>query len=1211
MLGSLTRTCGWAHVEANDDCVGRGGQRYVGLGHATHGRVNDLDLDLGLVHFLKRVAQRFDGALNVGLDDQVELGRALFDAIEEVIEAHMALGLLLLQASTHRTLFSELASIALIFEYAELVARGRNARQAQDLDRIGRRGLLGMIAVRVDKRANTTVALASDNGIARLERTALHEHGSNRAATLVEVRFDNEAGSQSVGVSLKFKHISLKDDGLEQVVDAELLLRGNVHEHVGTAPLFGDDSMLNELLAHAVGLRARFVDFIHGNHDRHICSLSVVDGLNGLGHNAVVGSNHQNDDIGYLGAASTHGGKCLMARGVDEGNLATIDVNDRSTDMLRNAASLTRRDAGVANGVEQRRFAMVDVAHNGNHGRTRLEVFFLVVVHDGEFLFRRHDAHLAAHIVGDELDKLVAHGLGDGKGLAEQEQALDHVARGYAEQVGEFAHGGTLHDLDDIFIEHQAGIDATLHCLLGNALALSGLALFLTLLTTAFALVIRCGSNGGTRLGEHLVALHLLGLNGHLGVTIFAIVGKLRNVRLKMVASTLTSALGIFLIASSGVAIARRASCLLGGKTVLLSLNLRKQRVEGRFARRCGRCGLRATLDSGFGGGLFRTAVRQGLGNSLLLGDLGSEFRGARVLRGLLATMLGSSFLLFNLAGQARKARIHRRRRRTLGLLGGSGCSGSLALSCRIMLTTSAFFGAKLTLALDSGTTCTLLFGLLLVGGSLFSLGLSGCFGIHARSCLGAKLGGERLADFFYVGLGKDACVALRGDLEILNAREQHLAVHAEFLRQLMNSHAGHMVLLVSSPAMLFAVGMDAAETASRTCMVAARGTVFSDICAEFAFFNVLFLVEQEILFMYGCRSVETCRFNIDVPAGQACSEAGVLAFLANGKRQLIVGYDNGGVVFILVDDDAVHASGAQSLSDVLRGIFIPLNDVNALVAKLFDNHAHTRALGANARANRIEIGLAACDGDLRAGAGLAGDGFDFDHTVINFGHFEFEKTTNEVGVSTRNDDSGTGRFATSARLKRVGVAHIDDEHLNALVVAIVFAHRTLVALVGVALLVVMRKFGLNTIANLHDGEVGRRLKHGGSHDVAHAVAELLVDALTARFANHGGDNALCILSGDAAHAFGSNVALFELGVFAGLLVRLANRNELVDINLARGAVDGDASVPLKVKNVLIALGKRRLKTLDKIELVDLLLVRQGLQGLHKLGCHCLPSSSQ
>ena len=1211
MLGSLARTCSRAHVEADDDCVGRGGQRYVGLGHATHGRVDDLNLDLGLVHLLERVAQRFDGALNVGLHDQVELGRALFDAVEEVVEAHMALGLLFLQAGTHRTLFSEFAGIALVFEHAELVARGRNARQAQNLNGVGRRSLLGMIAVRIDKRADATVALASDNGIARLERAALHEHGSHRAAALVEVRFDNEARSQSVGVGLELKDVSLKDDGLEQVVDAELLLRGNVHEHVGAAPLFGDNSMLDEFLTHAVGLRAGLIDLVHGNHNRHVCGLSVVDSLDSLGHNAVVGGNHQNDDVGHLGAASTHGGKCLVARRVDEGDLATIDVDDRSTDVLRNAASLTRRDAGVSNGVEQRRFAVVDVAHNGNHGRTRLEVFFLVVVHDGEFLFRRHDAHLAAHVVGDEFDELVAHGLGDGKGLAEQEQALDHVARGNAEQVGEFAHGGTLHDLDDILVEHQAGIDTALHCLLGNALALSGLTLFLALLTTAFAFVIRRGSNGGTRFGEHLVTLHLLGLNGHLGITVFAVVGKLGNVGLEMVASALASALGILLIARSGIVVARRTGCLLGGKTVLLGLDLRKQRVEGRLAWRGGRSGLRATLSGGFRGRLFRTAVRQGLGNSLLLGDFGSEFRGARVLRGLLATMLSGGLLLLDLAGQARKARIHRRRGRALGLLGGSGRSGSFALCCGIMLATRALLGAKLTLALDGGTTRALLFGLLLVGGSLFGLGLCGRFGIHARSCFGAELGSECLTDFFYVGLGKDACVALRGDLEILDAREQHLAVHAEFLRQLMNSHAGHMVLLVSSPAMLFAVGMDAAEAASRTCMVAARGAVFGDICAEFALFNVLFLVEQEVFFVHGRRSVEACRFDVNVPAGQARGEAGILALLANGERELIVGDDDGGVVFILVDNDAVHASRAQGLSDVLRGIFVPLNDVDALVAKLFDNHAHARALGANARANRVEVGLAACDGDFGAGAGLTGDGFDFDHAVINLGHFELEKATDEIGMRTRHDDGGTRRFATGTGLEGVGVAHIDDEYLDALVVAIVLAHRAFVALVGVALLVVMRKLGLDAIANLHDGEVGRSLKHGGGHDIAHAVAELFVNALTARFANHGGDNAFCILSSDAAHAFGGDVALFELGVFASLLVRLANRNELVDIDLARSAVDGDASVPLKVKNVLVALGKRRLKTLDKIELVDLLLVRQDLQGLHKLGCHCLPSSSQ
>ena len=191
------------------------------------------------------------------------------------------------------------------------------------------------------------------------------------------------------------------------------------------------------------------------------------------------------------------------------------------------------------------------------------------------------------------------------------------------------------------------------------------------------------------------------------------------------------------------------------------------------------------------------------------------------------------------------------------------------------------------------------------------------------------------------------------------------------------------------------------------------------------------------------------------------------------------------------------------------------------------------------------------------------------------------------------------------------GIANLDNEHLQALVVTIVLAVGALVALAGIALHIVMRQLGLNAIANLDNGEIGRALKHGARDQIAHATGELFVDRLAASLTHDRGNYAFGVLRSDAAHVCRRHVALFELGVFAGLLVRLANRNELVDIDLARGAVDGDASVPLKVKNVLVALGKRRLKTLDKIELVDLLLVRQGLQGLHKLGCHCLPSSSQ
>ena len=69
-----------------------------------------------------------------------------------------------------------------------------------------------------------------------------------------------------------------------------------------------------ELLAHAVGVRAGLVDLVDGHHDGHVCGLGVVDGLDGLRHDAVVGGHHQDDDVGHLGAAGAHGGEGLVAR---------------------------------------------------------------------------------------------------------------------------------------------------------------------------------------------------------------------------------------------------------------------------------------------------------------------------------------------------------------------------------------------------------------------------------------------------------------------------------------------------------------------------------------------------------------------------------------------------------------------------------------------------------------------------------------------------------------------------------------------------------------------------------------------------------------------------------------------------------------------------------------------------------------------------------
>ena len=80
------------HVEADDDRLRGGGQHDVGLGDAADARVDDADLDLGVLDLEQGVGERLEAALHVGLDDEVEVeDLALGDAREEVVEGERAL----------------------------------------------------------------------------------------------------------------------------------------------------------------------------------------------------------------------------------------------------------------------------------------------------------------------------------------------------------------------------------------------------------------------------------------------------------------------------------------------------------------------------------------------------------------------------------------------------------------------------------------------------------------------------------------------------------------------------------------------------------------------------------------------------------------------------------------------------------------------------------------------------------------------------------------------------------------------------------------------------------------------------------------------------------------------------------------------------------------------------------------------------------------
>jgi hypothetical protein len=173
---------------------------------------------------------------------------------------------------------------------------------------------------------------------------------------------------------------------------------------------------------------------------------------------AVVGGHHDHRDVGGLGAAGAHGGERLVARRVEERDrLAVVLVDLVGADVLGDAAGLARRHVRLADGVEQRRLAVVDVAHDRDHRRARLEVLVGVLeVRLGlGVLGRRDDLDLLVELVGQQLDGVVGQGLRERGHLAQAHQLLDDLGDGDAQVLGDVLDGRARVDPDDVRLQRR------------------------------------------------------------------------------------------------------------------------------------------------------------------------------------------------------------------------------------------------------------------------------------------------------------------------------------------------------------------------------------------------------------------------------------------------------------------------------------------------------------------------------------------------------------------------------------------------------------------------------------------------------------------------------------------------------------------------------------------------------------------------------------
>ncbi len=307
------------------------------------------------------------------------------------------------------------------------------------------------LAAEVVHGAYATARLAGHDGVADADGAALDQHGDDHAATDVDLGFDDGAAGRRVGVGLEVGDVGDELQHVEEVVEPDVLLGAGFDEHRVAAPLLGHDAELGELLLDLVDVGVGLVDLVDDDDDRHFGRLGVVDGLDRLRHDAVVGRHHDGRDVGDLGAACAHRGEGFVARRVEERDGLAVVLYLVGADVLRDAAGLAGRHLGLADGVEEARLAVVDVTHHGDHRRAPLEVLGAILggLHElGLVVGRVGDLDRALEVVGEDGDRLVGQRLRDGGHLAVAHHRLDDVGGRDAEQLRDVLDAGARRHLD-------------------------------------------------------------------------------------------------------------------------------------------------------------------------------------------------------------------------------------------------------------------------------------------------------------------------------------------------------------------------------------------------------------------------------------------------------------------------------------------------------------------------------------------------------------------------------------------------------------------------------------------------------------------------------------------------------------------------------------------------------------------------------------------
>ena len=336
------------------------------------------------------------------------------------------------------------------------IARIGNFFKAENGYRRGRSGRFYLPALVVYHGAHAARYHAGDDVVAGVEGAVLHENARHGAHALIELSLYYGAARLPVGVGEQLLHLCDEENIFEQVIYALARLCGYGADYRVAAPLFGNETVVSQILFYFVYIGALFIHLVYGDDYGYARGFGVVYRLYRLRHYAVVGGNDEDYYIGNLRAARPHRRERLVSGRIEEGYLFIAHRNGIGAYVLGDAARLALGDLGLSYIVQKGSLAVVYVTHYGYDGCAGNETFNLlhrVGLFFNQLFFGRLFGlifELYAEVGGNHERRFVVDRAVYSRNHALLEEALGYLNGGDAEFFGEHLDGDIVGSYDGV-----------------------------------------------------------------------------------------------------------------------------------------------------------------------------------------------------------------------------------------------------------------------------------------------------------------------------------------------------------------------------------------------------------------------------------------------------------------------------------------------------------------------------------------------------------------------------------------------------------------------------------------------------------------------------------------------------------------------------------------------------------------------------------------